>query len=452
MPANWVADDDVSSIFSQVHEHQNANIIDLWTKAEQKINPVLASFEAKSEDDGEGRGFITRVGISTGTSANPSFAKAQAKAAGTTTGNSAVNGRWVTHAKTLEVVAQWTRKAMNVARGEPSGQQVYDVVSRERESKIVLARHRLAVFAIEAGWGRVATVVVVNTGAYNASASTNGLRFTVSPSEVNRFRKGDDIVFSSSENAASLRSSTAWTVAGTIPATGTVILEAQSTATPYSRDSVANGDTVFWDGYREDSATPTKLCPNGLRALIPTDEIASTETSFDGLDRRNNWELSGLRVDASSGTQLDHASAFLEMAALAQQYGTEIHCIYTSIADMKILTRNKDAIKTLAQYAAGKYMIGYKGVEVLGGQDGSIPIIADSYIPQGYAWGGPWNDEDFGPKMKHIRNLINVDNSDGNEFLRLASATGYEQRMYFEGANIMPAPGKYVACKGLPTS
>lgn len=450
MPANWVSDDDVNGIFSQVQEHQNANIIDLWTKAEQKINPVLASFEAKSEDDGEGRGFITRVGISTGTSANPSFTKAQAKAAGTTTGNSAVNGRWVSHAKTLEVVAQWTRKAMNVARGEPSGAEVYDVVSRERESKIVLARHRLAVFAIEAGWGRVATI---NS---NAGIASGNLYFYVDPSEVNRFRKGDDIVFSASESGDLLRSATPWTVSGTVPASGKVILEAQpapnAALRPFDDHSVAPGDTVFWDGYRENSATPTKLCPNGLRSLVPTSEIDAGETSFDGLDRRNNWELSGLRIDASSGTQLDHASSYLEMAALAQQYGTELQCIYTSIADMKILSRNKDAIKTMAQYQAGKYMVGYKGVEVLGGQDGSIPVVADAYIPQGFAWGGPWNDSDFGPKLKHVRSLINVDNADGNEFLRLASATGYEQRMYFEGAMIMPAPGKYVALKGLPSS
>ena len=442
MPANYVSDDDVNGIFSQVSEHQNANIIDLWTKAEQKINPILATFEAKSEDDGEGRGFITRVGISTGTSANPSFSKAQAKANGATTGNSAVNGRWVTHAKTLEVIAQWSRKAMNVARGD-SVKEVYDVISREKEAKIVLARHRLAVFAIEAGWGRVATVVSIATG---------NLTFTVSPSEVNRFRIGDDIVFSSSENAAVLRSATAWTVAGTDPATGTVTVEAQSTDKPYDRDGVRAGDTVFWDGYRENSATPTKLCPDGLRAWLPFDAPAAGETSFNGLDRRNRYELNGLRIDASSGTQLDHASAFLEMAALAQQYGTELHAIYTSVADMKLLCRNKDAIKTMAQYQAGKYMIGFNGVDVQGGANGSIPIVADAYMPQGYAWGGPWNDDDFGPKLKHVRQLINVDNADGNEFLRLASSSGYEQRMYFEGGMIMPSPGKYVALKSLPTA
>lgn len=444
MPANWVSGDDVNGIFSQVMEHQEANIVDLWTKADQKINPVLASFEERSEDDGGGRGFITRVGIGTGTSANPSFSKAQSKASGTTTGNSSINGRWVSQAQTLEVVAQWTRKAMNVARGDGPG-EVYDVISRERESKLVLARHRLAVFAIEAGWGRVATVTGISTG---------NLYFTVDPSEVNRFRIGDDIVFAQYESTGAVAGTTPYTVAGTIPRTGQVTLEAKAAPNasdrPYDTEAVRTGWTVFWDGYRDVGSSPVKLCPNGLRAWVPMDDPTGT---FDGIDRTNRWEVSGLRIDASAGTQLDHAAAFLEMSAIASQYSTELHAIFTSVRDYTILCRNKDAVKMLELGTGiGPYNISFDGAYVLGGSNGRVPIIPDVYIPQGYAWAGPWNDAEQGPKMKHTRQLLNVDNLDGNEFLRLATATGFEQRMYFEGANIIPGPGKYVACKGLPTS
>ena len=443
MPANYVSGDDVAGIYSQVMEHQEANIVDLWTKADQKINPVLAAFEERSEDDGGGRGFITRVGIGTGTSANPNFAKAQAKASGTTTGNSAINGRWVTQPQTLEVVAQWTRKAINVARGDGPG-EVYDVIARERESKLVLARHRLAVFAIEAGWGRVATVVSIGTG---------DLFFTVDPSEVNRFRIGDDLVFAALESSGAVLGTSAYTVAGTIPRTGRVTLEAKAAPNaadrPYDTEGVRNGYTVFWDGYR-DTAGLVKVCPNGLRAIVP---MADPTGTLDGLDRTNRWELSGLRIDASSGTQLDHAAAFLEMSAIASQYSTTMDAIFTSVRDYTILCRNKDAVKLLEMDTnIGPYNIGFGGAFVAGGSGGKVPIIPDVYIPQGYAWGGPWNDTEQGPKLKHTRSLINVDDLDGNPFLRLPSATGYEQRMYAETANIIAGPGKYVACSGLPTS
>ena len=455
MPGTWVANDDVNGIFNQVMEHQEANIIDLWTKAEQKINPVLASFEARSEDDGGGRGYITRVGISTGTSANPSYTLAAAKAASSEAGNSAITNRWVSLPYELNVIADWTRRAINAARGDGPG-EVYDVIARERESKMVLARHRLAVFAVEAGWGRVATI----------TAAPGTRSFTVSTSEINRFRPGDDVCFSASESTDLLRghgvspnagTASKWTVAGTNPRTGVVtLLGAADTGSrgtdTLTTDSVANGDTVFWFGYRQDSATPTRLCPIGLKGWCPFTDPTGTElTAFQGLDRTNYWQLTGLRMDASSGVQLSHAEAFLEMAGLATQYSSELDAIYTSVADYTMLCRNKDAVK-LVETQVGQYKIGYKGVAVLGGPSGDVPILPDVYIPQGYAWGGPWNSKEYGCMLKHSRQLINVDDLDGNEFLRLATSTGFEQRMYFDGAMIVPGPGKFIACKGLPTS
>jgi hypothetical protein len=457
MPATWVANDDVNGIFSQVMEHQDAHITDLWTTSDHKINPMLASFEARSEDDGGGRGFITRVGISTGTSANPSYTLAAAKAASSELGNSALNGRWVSQPTELNVIAQWTRRAMDAARKDGPG-EVYDVIARERESKMVLARHRLAVFAVEAGWGRVATVTAI---------SASSLTFTVATSEVNRFRPGDDICFSSSENAALLRgngvspnagTSTKWTVKGTNPRTGVVTLLAASdtgsrgTDYPVNTDSVAVGDTVFWYGYRQNSATPSRLCPIGMKGWVPFTDPTGTElTAFQGLDRTAQWALMGLRMDASAGTQLSHAEAFLEMAGLATQYTTELDAIYTSVPDYTMLCRNKDAVK-LVETKVGAYKIGFEGVSVLGGPSGNVPILPDVYIPQGYAWGGPWNNAEYGCKLKHSRQLINVDDMDGNEFLRLATSTGYEQRMYVDCAMIVPGPGKFIACSGLPTS
>jgi hypothetical protein len=38
--------------------------------------------------------------------------------------------------------------------------------------------------------------------------------------------------------------------------------------------------------------------------------------------------------------------------------------------------------------------------------------------------------------------IPNTDNADGNEFLRLATSTGFEQRLFFRGAMIIPGPGK----------
>lgn len=439
MAADYVQDDEVNGIFSQVMEHQDKNITTLWTKAEAKINPILACFEALSEDDGGGRGFITRIGIQPGSSVNPSYTLAAAKAAGTGLGNSAINGRWVSHPLELNIVAQWTRKAMNAARGDGPG-QVYDVIAQEREAKIALARHRLAVFAVESGWGRVSTVVAISDG---------NLYFTVNPSEVNRFRRGDDIVFAQYESTGALRSATPWTVSGVVPRTATIYVQARNpdTTQPYD-DGVRAGDTVFWYGYRQNESNPVKLCMDGLGSWVPATEPSGT---FHGIDRSNSWELGGLIFDASAGGQLTHAETVIELMGMATQYGTQLDAIYFSVPDYNILCRNKDATKTV-EIKMGPYEIGFTGVTVNGGANGSAVVLPDAYLKQGQCIAGPWNDKKLGPKLKHVRQLINVDNADGAEFLRLYNSTGYEQRMYFDGQGIIAGPGKYIRGINLPTS
>jgi hypothetical protein len=48
--------------------------------------------------------------------------------------------------------------------------------------------------------------------------------------------------------------------------------------------------------------------------------------------------------------------------------------------------------------------------------------------------------------------LVNTDNADGNEFLRLVTSTGFEQRLFFRGAMIIPGPGKCIVGYNFPTT
>lgn len=435
---------DLGGVFSQVMEHQNRDIIDIWTDG---IDPLLASYEAHSEDDGGGRGFITRVEYDTGTSAAPVFAIAQSLAQGTDLGNSALRARWISQAKKLQVLAVWDRDSMLAAVKDGPGEAI-DIVARERKAKIALARHRLSIFAAEKGWGRISTVSTIGTGV---------LTFTVPKSEISRFKIGDHIVFGATENSGTLRGADGsgvwvgygnpWIVAGTTPASGTVTLQARASETPYDTDAVRANDTVFLAGYRQNTASPTPLCPLGLRAWVP--EADPTDTTFEGLDRRNVYQLNGLRLDASVGS-LSTADALIEAAMMAEQYDTNIDAFKVSLADYSLLCRDKERVKTVA-IDLGQYSVGFKGVEVLGGR-GTIKVVPSRFIPQGLAWGGPFNSKEFGPKLKHNGDLINTDNADGNEYLRLAGSDAFEQRMFFRGAMSVPGPGKFICLTNLPTS
>lgn len=440
---------DLGSTFSQVMEHQNKEIVDIWT---QSIDPLLAAFEAQSSNDGLGKAFITRVEYDTGVSANPQFALAEAAATGTDLGNAALRGYWSTNAAKVEAVAVWDRDSMLAAIGDGPG-ETFDVIARERKAKIAYTRHLLSIMAAERGWGRISSVSTIATG--NAY-------FTVPQSEISRFKKGMKIVFSSAESTATLRGADGtgiyvgwgnpWIVSGTVPQTSTVYVSqraSDSATSPYDADAVRANDVVFLCGFRQNSATPTRQCPVGMKGWVDPAGVAAGETSFMGLDRRNTWQLSGITMD-SSAVGGSAADALIEAGMFAEQFDTEIDAFMVSVYDYATLVRDKERVKTLS-IQLGPYSVGFDGVEVLGGK-GKIKVVPSRYITQGTFWGGPFNSAEFGPMLKHNGQLVNTDNADGNEYLRMAGSTTFEQRLFFRGAMIVPGPGKFIVGYNFPTT
>lgn len=445
----------VGGVFSAVTEHQERMIHELWYKADETIAPLAASIMTKGESDTDGRGFITRVEYATGSSASPSFTVARAKARGTSTGSAALRDRWVSQSSKLEAVAYWDRDSLLQAFAK-GPDELFDVVERERKTKIELMRHRLSVWMVEDGFGRVCTV---QTGSLTTGSGAGHRTFKASLSTVNRLRKGDDIQFFALKTSPQCRGTGGtyngvWTVAGTDPDDGTVTLEDRggSGNVPYDTDGARDGDIVCWDGYHQNAASPATalpVCMLGLQAWIPF-TAPSGGATFQNIIRDGIMELSGLRYNATA-SGLDHAGIFINAAAKAHQYGTKLDAIYTSVQDFAILCRNKDAVKIM-EMEVGEYNIGFSGVHVLGGPSGKVAVLPDPTIEQGYAYGGPWNNKDFRPVLKHDMELINTDNFDGLEYMRDPDATGFEQRLFTRGAVIVPGPGKFIAVSGLPTS
>lgn len=435
---------DLGGVFSQVAEHQNKEILKIWL---EDIDPVMAVFETNSEQEGDGRGFVTRIEYGTGTAVSPIFAISQAHAQGTDLGNQVDRARWVSHSTKLEGFCVWDRDSMLAAVNEGPIAAI-DVVASERAGKTQLMRDRLSLFAVEKGWGRISTVVACTTG---------NLYFTVAKGDLHRFRRGDKLVFGATEASGTLRGTDGtgvyvgygnpWTVTGVQPSTNRVLLQARSGEYPYDTDGVTAGDTVFLCGYRQNTASPTMLAPIGLAGWVPT--AVPTEASFEGIDRRNNPELYGYQFDASVGT-LSHFDAFIEASLTAVNWGCMIDEFLVSNQDYAIMARDKERTKVLPMNV-GPYKIGVEGMVITGGK-GQIKLVPSRYVPQGTAWGGPFKNKKYGPKLKHNGQLINVDDIDGKPFMRLAASAGFEQRLYWRGAQIIPGPGKYCVVHTLPSS
>lgn len=420
--------DTATTVFPNVREHYAKNITDLWFQVDDKTSPIMTGMEArKGESDGMGRGFVVPIVYTTGSAINPTFADGQNKAQSTASGNSAARSRWVIQPVTVDGFGYWDRDAMLAAESKGAG-ETFDLIERKMIEVTAGFKKRLATMSVEAGYGRVGTI----------TAASSATTFTISSSMVNRLDIGDDVVCAAAEASGALRTGTGL-VTQIDPDTGVVTV---SGVDP-SAQSWGVGDTIFYSGYRN---TTTPLCPYGLRAWVPA--TAPTSTTFCEVNRQGAYQLGGLRLNAA--TYGDHAAAFIAGANRLAKYGTKADAIYCSMEDYSILCADKDATKQV-QIGVGKYEIAFSGVSVQT-LAGDCPVIPDAMLEQGEAIMGPWKNKDYAPYFIHNMDLINVDDLDGNQFLRAATSRNYEMRMFFRGNIVLPAPGKFLRIYGLPTA
>lgn len=172
-----------------------------------------------------------------------------------------------------------------------------------------MAHHVLSIQALGHGWGELA-----NTGISGVS----GTKFTVSNGAVNKFVEGMPLVFTddtTSMHSNALRSATAIKVTNVDYGTGEITCDT-ALATP----GAVNGDYVFLSGARENSASPSRKCPVGLRDWLPevrpvTDATIST---LEGTARTGSSRAYGAWVD---GTGKDDLDALAELATQAVVIG-----------------------------------------------------------------------------------------------------------------------------------
>lgn len=423
----------LTQVLPLLKEHYHKNITEIFFTADKSISPILAAMEAKSMNDGLGRNYIVPIEFGLGGSASATFSVAQSKAQGSTTGSAALRDRWVVDAETVDAVAVWTRDAMLAAMGK-GAQEIFDVMDREMKTKIMLIRKRLCQAAVEQGFGRVGTISAVT-----AAPDT----ITISPSEVNRVDVGDNLVAAEFHTTGVLRSATALIVTGWNPDTGLINLSASPVALGW-----AVNDTVFFEGDRENAASPNKLMPTGLGGWIPA--VAPTSATFFGVNRLNTPQLGGHRIAAGT---LDHAAALIRMANRLYKYGSKPDLCYVSAEDFAVLQADKDATKIveIGGTKIGKYDIGFDSIGLMT-HSGTVPVVVDAMMPQGNAWMGMFKDQRYCPFLAHNDDLVNIDNIDGNEIRALAGSTSLEMRLYFRGAMIVPAPGRFGIVTGLPAA
>jgi hypothetical protein len=279
---------------------------------------------------------------------------------------------------------------------------------------------RIAGEVFGAGWGDLGTI---------GSSSTTTLTLA-NINDIVKVEVGQKHVFSSSRNAATLRDTAqALTVSAVNRSTGVITY----TENVSEIASVANGDYIFCEGDRQNSASPSALCILGVEAWIPTS--APDSTAFCGQNRALDVvRLAGNRQD-STGQPLEEA--LLDADAAVFREGGELSHFLLSPKNFAELAK---AMGTRVRYQtqqAGK--IGFSSI-LVAGQGGDIAVVADRSVPSGRIYGVTLDSWELCSDKK----LVRINDDDGLTMLRQSSADGVEVRGVSRAQLICTAPGHQI--------
>jgi hypothetical protein len=389
----------------------------LWD--DPQLTPALGILEKRSgKYDPSGRAFIQPIQYGDGSSISADFATAQAKAQGTSTGSSNLYTRWSCSAAKINAVAYWDRDIIDQIQGESA---MFDLAEAEMDGKMRGIRRDLARTLWGDGFGALGLITAV-------SATT----VTVATDRINRFDAGDDLVASATNGGGVLRSATSSNVTQTDPDTGILTVGVDPTGLGW-----AVGDSIFRKGDRQNVASPVAQKIFGFDAWVSG--TAPGATLFNGVNRQGQWQLTGIRSNASGKSikkgLLDAANKLFNMG------GTRVTHCFTATDDYGSLCDTLDNVKHVA-VDARQFKISFDGIELTGAQGGTIKILPEPFMPKGSAWMGDFQNGD-NAYLIYSNDLVQIDDHDGNMFLRSATAPAYEARMYFFGNLVVAAPGRF---------
>jgi hypothetical protein len=418
---------DFTTVSAAIKEHYAKNVAKVLFDAPE-VTPLLGLIEKRSgKVDAGGQHFNQPIQYSDGTSVSATFSTAQDKAQSTTTGGGNAYANWAVPAITINAVAYWNRQIIDQIQGDSA---FFDLAEAEMTSKMRLIRIDVAKHLAGSGFGDLAAI----RGISSATPSV-----TVGTDKVQRFTVGMDLVAASAVGTATLRSTTSSAISAIDPDTGIMTMDADIVSTLSWASSSAAGDYLFAKGDRQNSATATPLKIYGFGGWLPNS--APGTTTWCGVNRSGVWQLGGLRYNAHGITM---KTALITAANRLYQFGaTKVTHAFCSVADYATVADALDTAARTMKVDAKRFSVSWEAIEILGANTGPFPLLADPWIAAQEVIMGDFNNPD-NCYLIYSGDLVNIDDHDGNIFLRAASATAYEARMYMYGNLVVGAPGRFL--------
>jgi hypothetical protein len=277
--------------------------------------------------------------------------------------------------------------------------------------------HANAIMLQGKGWGEVSQITSVSGATFKP----------LIPSDITKYAAGMRLHFSSSLNTAGLRSSTSLRVTKVSYTPGQELVTCdQNLSVPGG----VNNDWAFIAGARQDSATPTRLCPVGYGGWFidqssgSADMTDSTLTTLYGQDRTVNSRFYGNFVDATAGgSKLPYLIDLIQQCAtIGNAKEVNLFCSYGNHAEI-----TKDFMPNV-RYADNPQEKSIGTGRTVIYSDGTCKGILNvsRTTNDNVIWGGDMNQI----VMKSIGTAPHVDMEDGNRLLRVYNSQAYEIRWF----------------------
>lgn len=422
-------------VLTQLHEHVDENLYNILFEDSKAVTPLFAFCEAQSPRDGFGKQLRVRITTSEGSaiSADPEVSDTQATDGDP--GARPTRNEWILQAVTKDASFTFTRDELLAIEGMKPAEQ-FDVMADELEKAIIRVRNKMSEEVGNTGWGKVAQ-----------SESQDATSFTVDPALCNRFKVGDRLVASITEDTDVLLGTPAGAVlrvTGVNTRTGAITLSGNPQTT-WANDQdlfmFREGDRIATD---PGALTANKVCITGLTGVInpDNDELWGVTTTDDPT-------LTGYGIQASGDTE----STLIDLVDILWKNGKAGGIVLVNSVTWKILQKTKQA-NQLVRVDTEKFSIGFKAIEIPV-MNGTAMVLPDAHLPPGTAVAGPFDSKKEGPKLYHSgKNLINID--DLGDGLRVRRTSGVGSRsflgnVFFRGQFVIPGPGNYSIVTDLPT-
>jgi len=397
-----------TSLNAYVKRTYDNNYIDnsLVAVADSTLKPL------KKETDGSGDNFSWLADVDDVDGGSPDFTTAQGSA---TNNSNTIGSKFLSDWFPYSDVAQITSDIIGRTRNNDGAwQKAVDVAMKKKMRAI---QHNNAVVLQGRGWGEVSQITAPSGSTFKPLIA----------SDITKYIRGMPLHFSSSLNAAVLRSATVLYVTGVTYTLGSELVTCSGTMA--SVGAVAN-DWAFRAGARQNSATPVRLVPVGLGGFFPNqaagniDMADATITNLLTVDRTQNSRLYGTFIDATGGGSLLGALIDASQEAITVGNAKKLQ-FFASKANYATVAKD---LNNAVQYMdnSGNKSIGTRKLTIYSDGEAEATLEVSRTTNDAQVWG-------FDPSqiiLKSIAGAPHIDAEDGLQMARQAAAAGYEIRWF----------------------